>query len=89
MSEEQMDRFESMRLLIAEATNRLAELREITQADLTAVSNDDSEQAEQLQRIQQYAGDVVHAMTKTADVARHARSYQAQAHQDHTGNVPQ
>lgn len=88
MSDEQRLRFESMRKLVDEASKALESMRAITSNELTSVDNDSSLQAEQLQRIQHYAGTAVNALTQASEVARHARSYQAQAHQRNTGNRP-
>jgi hypothetical protein len=89
VGDEQRSRFESMRKLVDEASQALESIRAITNNELTSVENDSSQQAEQLQRIQHYAGTAVNLLTQTSEVARHARSYQAQAHQKNAGNRPQ
>lgn len=89
MDSEQQSRFESIRQLVGQAEEALQSIQSIAQNDLAAVENDSAKQAEQLQRMQQYAGSAVDALQQTSDLARHARSYQAQAHQRHSGNKPQ
>lgn len=83
MASEQEDRFASMRELAHAAQSSIEEIRETADRDFQTVDNDASRQAEQLQRIQQSAGTAVDALQKLTDIARHARSYQAQAHQGH------
>lgn len=88
MTDEQNTRFESMRDLVSEAKQAVDALNEIARSHFNAVQNDSAVQAEHLQRMQQYAGTAVQALTQTANIARHARSYQAQAHQANSGDVP-
>ncbi|MBX5436176.1 MAG: hypothetical protein IRZ33_03055 [Alicyclobacillaceae bacterium] len=87
MNGEQEQRFESMRRLVDEASQALGALRKLTREGLTEVDNDSPRQAEQLQRVQQSAGTVAQAMVQLADIARHARSFQAQAHNRHRQDV--
>jgi uncharacterized protein YgfB (UPF0149 family) len=89
VGDEQLARFESLRKLVDEASEALESMRDIAFSGLNSVDNDSSLQAEQLQRIQHYAGTAVDALTQASEVARHARSYQAQAHQKNAGNRPQ
>jgi hypothetical protein len=87
--DEQKERFDAMRELVDEASRAVESMRSIVQSELMNVRNDSSRQAEQLQRIQQDAGRAVYALSQTVDLARHARSYQAQTHSSHEGNKPQ
>lgn len=88
MTNEQLDRFSAMRQLVQEADAALVHLSDITNSKLNQVDNDSSSQGDQLQRIQQSAGTAVQALTQVADIARHARSFQAQAHSRNSNDTP-
>lgn len=88
MSSSQEERFQSIRQLVDEAQQAVTSLSSLTGTELGEISNDSSKQAENLQRIQQEAGTMTQAMTQITDLARHARSFQAQEHQRNTGNKP-
>jgi hypothetical protein len=88
MADEQQERFASMRSLVNQADKAVESMRRITTDHLTSVDNDAVAQAESLQRIQQYAGTAVDALRETAEIARHARSFQAQAHDKHSPHKP-
>lgn len=83
MQNEQTERFESIRKLVDEATKALSTVHTIAFSMLTKEQNDSAEQGESLQRIQQQSGTIVQALTEVSEIARHARSYQAQVHQSH------
>jgi len=87
--DEQFERFESMKALVLEAREQIGQIELMTSAELTDVDNESARQAELFQRIQQSAGTVVQALTEVAEIARHARSYQAQAHSQANSNKPQ
>jgi hypothetical protein len=88
MGHEQSERFDTIRSLVTEANEAMSSLMEVAQGELKEVDNDSSAQAENLQRVQQWAGNVVQAMTQVSNVARHARSYQAQAHSKESEETP-
>ncbi|MCL6518116.1 hypothetical protein [Alicyclobacillus sp.] len=88
MGNEQSGRFDTLRQLAQRAQQAVDNIARMTQDELTTVDNDSPHQAEQLQRLQQEAGTAVQALTQLADTARHARSYQAQAHQRHSEDTP-
>lgn len=86
--DEQQNRFESMQLLADEAEAAVSSIQNTTKRHLGEVDNDSSVQAESFQRISQAAGTAVEALQHIADLARRSRSYQAQAHQDHSPDSP-
>lgn len=90
MDREQVARFDSMRQLVDEASAAVESMRDITNTSLQRVDNHSAAQAEQLQILQQRAGTAVQALNQVAEIARHARSYQAQAHhRTQPGDIPQ
>ncbi|SFU98306.1 hypothetical protein [Alicyclobacillus macrosporangiidus] len=88
MGDEQSARFGAIRDLAQQAREAVDNIAQWARDELVSVDNDSPRQAEHLQRIQQAAGTAVQALTQLADTARHARSYQAQAHQRHSGDKP-
>lgn len=81
MHSEQSERFDSIHQLVNEAEATIETIRSLVATKLTSVENDSSQQAACLQKIQQQAGVAVQALTDVSEVARRARSYQAQHHQ--------
>ncbi|WP_026974812.1 hypothetical protein [Alicyclobacillus contaminans] len=88
MHQEQEKRFESISGLVSEAVRAVQDMERIAKIHLRTVDNDSSLQAEQLQRIQHLAGTAVSALEKTVALARHGRSYQAQAHSQRSHRTP-
>ncbi|MCL6631289.1 MAG: hypothetical protein K6T63_01530 [Alicyclobacillus herbarius] len=88
MGSEQQERFAQMHQLWSAAHAALTDMHEILDEDLRMIDHDSSRQAAALQRVQERAGTAVQALQQVFELARHARSYQAQRHQEHTGNVP-
>lgn len=89
MPQEQEHRFELMRTLAEEAQAAISAIQDTAETHLNEVDNDSSAQAESLQRISQSAGTGVEALREIAELARQSRSYQAQAHQEHSSDRPQ
>jgi hypothetical protein len=79
MQDEQMQRFEAMLDLVNHAKSTVDDLERLALKALHRVDESSSYQAEQLQRIQESAGSAVRALMELTDLARHARSFQAQA----------
>lgn len=77
-----------MRELIGEAEQAMSALKSLSGTELDEGDFDSPRQGESLQRIQQEAGTISQAMNQISNLARHARSYQAQAHQRNSGNKP-
>lgn len=80
MRDEQSERFESIRTLVDSAQNAIDAMRDLAEEHLREVEHDSPQQAACLQQLQESAGVAVGTLTQAADVARHARSYQAQQH---------
>ncbi|MCL6442817.1 MAG: hypothetical protein K6T83_05055 [Alicyclobacillus sp.] len=88
MAHEQEERFTAIRDMLERASNTVASMKALAAQGLTRVDHDSSEQAEVLQRLQQSAGMAVQTLTDVSETAKHARSYQAQAHSAHSGDKP-
>ncbi|WP_067933661.1 hypothetical protein [Alicyclobacillus kakegawensis] len=88
MDQEQQERFSTMRALWSAASEALTKMEHALHTGLQSVDHDSSQQAADLQRIQEQAGKAVDALRQVSELARHARSYQAQIHQRHSGRVP-
>jgi predicted methyltransferase len=88
MDREQEQRFSSMRELLSVAGDALGTIQQALDTELEVVNHDSPRQAASLQRIQETAGTAVDALQQVSELARHARSYQAQRHQEHSGRTP-
>ena len=84
MRNEQSERFETIRALVDDAKGTLAAMEELANSGLDEVDSGSSEQGACLQTLQMRAGEAVETLTEAANVARHARSYQAQQHHRHS-----
>ncbi|UOF89765.1 hypothetical protein LSG31_18100 [Fodinisporobacter ferrooxydans] len=80
-NKEQSQRFQSIQQRAKQVTQLARSLNEMA-SELGAVNNDCERQAEGLQRLQALAGEASSELTNLYEDARHARSYQAQAHNE-------
>lgn len=80
MRNEQSERFETIRALVDDALDTITAMEELASSNLNDVNHDSPEQAASLQTLQMRAGEAVETLREAANVARHARSYQAQQH---------
>jgi methyl-accepting chemotaxis protein len=76
---EQMQRFQQLRDHAKQVQETARAMNEMAN-ELGDVNHDSSKQAEQLQRLQSLAGTAADSAQGVYQTARHARSFQAQAH---------
>ncbi len=80
VADEQMQRFDELKSLAAEAKSSVEQICELTANGLDEVAFDDPAQGSQLQRLQQCAGKAVAILEELNVAAKHARAWGAQRH---------